>query len=382
MRIALYHNAWHICGGGELYLGTLAEEWSRHHEVVIPLTAQLDRARLRTLLGLGFERVTLLPLEEPLPNPRQPSTRAQRLRREWLLARLFRGFDVTVRVAQSVVPLPAGRRTLLHVQVPWVEGDRGLRGRLRRLWNRRVAGLYDRVLFNSRFTEGTVALGAGRGVVLYPPIAEPGGAPRAWHLRARRILSVGRFMAHGHCKRQVELVAAFRRLVDQGLTGWTLTLVGGVNPDPSSTDYLERVRRQAAGLPVELVTDLARSQLERLYDDSRIYWHATGLGIDEVRHPDRVEHFGITTVEAMIRGVIPVVIDMGGQREIVQHGETGYRWRTVDELVQATWRVIQSEEPVDDERGGGAEAMAQRAAQASERFRRSRFAATANQLLF
>jgi glycosyltransferase involved in cell wall biosynthesis len=48
------------------------------------------------------------------------------------------------------------------------------------------------------------------------------------------------------------------------------------------------------------------------------------------------EHFGMTTVEAMAAGCVPVVIDKAGQREIVRHGVDGYRWSTLDELESYT----------------------------------------------
>ena len=60
-----------------------------------------------------------------------------------------------------------------------------------------------------------------------------------------------------------------------------------------------------------------------LYGRASIFWHAAGLGEDPERHPDRYEHFGITTVEAMSAGAVPVVIDAAGQVEIVEHGANG-----------------------------------------------------------
>jgi len=38
-----------------------------------------------------------------------------------------------------------------------------------------------------------------------------------------------------------------------------------------------------------------------------------------------LEHFGITTVEAMAAGCVPLVYDSGGQAEIVSSGYNGYR---------------------------------------------------------
>ncbi len=49
-----------------------------------------------------------------------------------------------------------------------------------------------------------------------------------------------------------------------------------------------------------------------------------------------MEHFGISTVEAMAAGCVPVVINKGGQREVVQHGVNGFLWDTLKELKEYT----------------------------------------------
>src|SRR5690606_18610000 len=82
------------------------------------------------------------------------------------------------------------------------------------------------------------------------------------------------------------------------------------------------------------------SELRDLYARASIFWHAAGLGEDPERHPDRYEHFGITTVEAMSAGAVPVVIDAAGQVEIVDQGVNGYRFATLDGLVAHTERLI------------------------------------------
>jgi len=53
-----------------------------------------------------------------------------------------------------------------------------------------------------------------------------------------------------------------------------------------------------------------------------------------------VEHFGISTAEAMAAGCVPVVINKGGQPEIVEHGVNGFVWETLDELRNYTTRLI------------------------------------------
>lgn len=199
---------------------------------------------------------------------------------------------------------------------------------------------YDTVVANSHFTKHWVKeyWSADCGV-LHPPVAQFASAAKE-----PLIVSVGRFFPEemGHSKRQLEMVEAFRSLVaDPTLAHWRLVLAGGV--DESSTDYLAAVREAAAGLRIDVHANAPFSELESLYGRASIYWHAAGLGVDARRHPDRLEHFGITTAEAMSAGAVPVVVDLAGQREIVRHGVDGYRFRTVDDLASLTRHLITTE---------------------------------------
>jgi glycosyltransferase involved in cell wall biosynthesis len=45
-------------------------------------------------------------------------------------------------------------------------------------------------------------------------------------------------------------------------------------------------------------------------------------------------------VEAMAAGCVPVVINKGGQSEIVEHEVSGFVWETLDELQYYTARLI------------------------------------------
>ena len=173
---------------------------------------------------------------------------------------------------------------------------------------------YDLVVANSTYTQRWIDRWWGRpSVVLEPPV------------RLRRpatkdpiILSVGRFFApgRGHAKKQLELVETFRELVAAGVTGgWQLHLVGGCSP--LDTPYLDQVRAAAAGLDVVFHVDATGAELDDLYGRAALYWHATGLEEDVDADPVRAEHFGITTVEAMSAGAVPVVMAAGGQPDIV-----------------------------------------------------------------
>jgi glycosyltransferase involved in cell wall biosynthesis len=211
---------------------------------------------------------------------------------------------------------------------------------------------YERVLANSQYTRTWIRrLWGVDSDVLFPPI-------RTRDIKAgtktRRILIVGRFIApgSGHSKKQLELVQAFGQMVRGGaLDGWELHVVGGC--EPAHRPYLAQVERAAEGLPVAVHANAPRALVEDLLATSSIFWHATGLGEDEETAPWVFEHFGITTVEAMAAGCVPVVIDKAGQREIVRHGTDGYRWTTLAEL-EALTRTVAADEALRARLAAGA----------------------------
>nr|WP_249419966.1 glycosyltransferase family 4 protein [Rhabdothermincola salaria] len=196
---------------------------------------------------------------------------------------------------------------------------------------------YDRIVANSPFTQRWIERWWGRtSTVLEPPVRlrEPAAKDPI-------ILSVGRFFApgRGHAKKQREMVDAFARLVRTGLApGWELHLVGGC--DPHDHAYLDEVRAAAEGLAVTIHIDASGAELDALYRRASVYWHATGLGEDVDADPVRAEHFGITTVEAMSAGAVPVVMAAGGQPDIVRDGHDGFVFRDLDGLVAVTAQLV------------------------------------------
>lgn len=203
-----------------------------------------------------------------------------------------------------------------------------------------IVKTYDAIWAISMFTQRWITKYWGqRSSVLPPPIDVERFKPGR---KGNKILSVGRFFAGSHNKKHPVMIRAFREMVDEGLRGWELHLAGGTTPGAVHQEYLEQVRSLAAGYPIWIHTDVPFDQLVNLYAESAIYWHASGFGEDENREPIKFEHFGITTVEAMAAGCVPVVIGKGGQPEIVQHGYSGFLWHTIGELKRFTYQLIKN----------------------------------------
>ncbi len=201
---------------------------------------------------------------------------------------------------------------------------------------------YDAVLANSAYTREWIdTLWHREAAVLHPPIETTRFTPAP--VREKVIASVGRFFSPGlgHAKRQLEMVRWFGELHRAGkLDGWRFVVVGGC--ENSQLPYLAQVRAAAAGLPVEVHPNAPRPMVEQLLSRASIFWSATGYAEGDHR-PWAAEHFGMTTVEAMAGGCVPVVIDKAGQREIITPGVDGFRWSSPLELMRQTVQVAGDE---------------------------------------
>jgi glycosyltransferase involved in cell wall biosynthesis len=161
--------------------------------------------------------------------------------------------------------------------------------------------------------------------------------------KEKMILTVGRFAADSpdtNYKAHDALIQTFIGMTDLHAAGWRLHLAGSLAPDDAAGNaLLQRLQAMAKGFPVSFHVNAPLSELHDLHRRASIYWHAAGYGYDPDQYPMKQEHFGMTTVEAMSAGAAPIVIDSGGQRETVQDGVNGLRWRTLSELAERTRQV-------------------------------------------
>lgn len=205
---------------------------------------------------------------------------------------------------------------------------------------------YDVFMANSKYTQRWVKHRWNRDSrVLPPPFDTRAFLAPAPHDKDRVILSVGRFFAGNHNKKHVEMVKVFRRLCDRGLipAGWEYHIVGNVHRSTlADLEYYADVERLVRGYPIKLLPDLPFSDLLEEYGRAAIFWHAAGWGESDRRHPEKLEHFGLTTCEAMSSGCIPVVIGKAGQLEIVVDGKNGFLFRNRSELIDRTARLVRA----------------------------------------
>ena len=305
------------------------------------------------ITSIEFKTLPILRLPKAVPNA------VAELVRDALTVRYIKRTDPTLFVNikyKSVLP-GIGRHNWYFVHFPHRLAP-DVESQVRRAylvvvrWIRRLVlhpttssfvGTYDGFFANSNFTRAHVLDRWGvEAKTCYPP-CNSDMSHRAGDQRARVILSVGRFQAQGHNvphKNQHILVEAFSRMPDLIEDGWELHLVGALSKDAADREYFDHLSELARGLPVVLVANASNDQLESHMAKANLYWHAQGFGTDASKHPEAQEHFGISTVEAMSRGVVPLVYAQGGPLEIVTAVGSDLGWTSVSELVGQTHQLV------------------------------------------
>jgi len=198
-----------------------------------------------------------------------------------------------------------------------------------------------RIICNSKFTKQYVDKKTGKNsLVLYPPV---NSGSKDSIKKENIILTVGRYQSFkkgDSFKKQEFLIDVFKKMVDESLKNWKFVIV--VSFKEEDKEHIEEMKKRTTNYPIEIIENATWRTLEDLYKKTKIYWHASGFNEDLDKNPEKAEHFGITTVEAMSYGAVPVVINAGGQREIVDEG-SGFLWESEKELIKNTSFLIEDE---------------------------------------
>lgn len=318
-------------GGGEKYLLDTALVYAAKHKVFIALSADKVKVPLADIKKqyqkfLGRDLSSLEFITTPL------GVRGSRLQRLWWTA----GYDVLYYVTDGSAFWSLARRNIMHIQVP-------LTLLPKKGWEKRKFSHFQVINANSNFTKKVVEKywNIKVDLVCQPCVDVDEFQPQLAQ-KQKIILHVGRFFDNLHSKNQHVMVEMFAKLLEKEpalLRDWQLVLVGSVE----SESYLAQVKHLAKGLPVQIITNCKRERLVKLYEQASIYWHATGCLDDEAIHPEKMEHFGISTVEAMAAGCVPVVYARGGQKEILGHKLKMCGWQNESECLRITRKMIKEE---------------------------------------
>jgi len=243
------------------------------------------------------------------------------------------GYDLCFWLSDGSVPTLLARKNIVHFQRPFF----GVDGKS--LISRMKFFRINKVVVNSEFTKSFVDREYPvESTVLYPPVDVAIFRPGK---KENLILYVGRFSQLEQSKRQDVLLRAFKKFFDSGNKGWRLVLAGG--SEVGRTGFVDRLKENAKTYPIKIIENPRLSELKSLYASAKIFWSASGYGVDDKKEPNKVEHFGIAPVEAMSAGAVPILFDAGGHREIVEDGKNGFLWNTTEDLIKKTQKIVDGE---------------------------------------
>lgn len=339
MRVGIFDPYLDTLGGGEKYILTLAEYLSKSNTVFVFWNSQEILEQGAKRFGLNLKNVNIAPDIFSSSSTIKKITETSK-------------FDLIIYVSDGSIPLLFAKKNILLLQFPvnWIN----TKNILTKIKLKNIASIICYSEFVKKFLERTFQK---KVFVLAPSIDDP---LKFSNEKENIILNVGRFTQGMNRKKQEMMIGAFKKLK---VENWKLVLLGGVLPQDE--EFVKELKKNAKGFPVEIKENVTIETLHEYYAKARIYWHATGFGENLVNHPEMAEHFGITTAEAMSYGVVPVVINAGGQPELVTDGKDGFLWNTEEELLKKTRRLM--EEPALMEK------MSKEAAKKAKEFNKQEF---------
>lgn len=338
MKIGIFDPYLDTLGGGERYVLTIAACLAQDNEVFLfwDDNSILEKSAVRFNLGdLSRVKITknIFATKENIFQ-RRSSTKE---------------YDVIFFMSDGSIPLLFAPKNILIFQHPvnWV--------RKLSFKNKIKLRNIKKVIVYSQFTKSYIDKTFGiSSVVLYPSIENAD----AFGIEKENILlTVGRFTRGMNTKKQEVLIDTFKKIYDAGIHNWKFVIIGSYLP--GDAQYVADLQKETAGYPIKILANASHKELVSFYEKAKIYWHGAGFGENLEQNPERVEHFGISTVEAMTHGAVPVVINAGGQKEIVTDGKDGYLWGTLSQLKKNTIFLIKNPKKLDQLAKNGAETARQ-----------------------
>jgi len=324
MNVGIYSPYLDTVGGGERYMLTIAEILSKENNVDVFLDSHLQtldlepiKNKVTKLLDLKLEDVSFI---------KSPFGKGTKI---WERLNFLKKYDLFFYLTDGSIFYSSARTSILHIQSPIKVSNSGL-------WRKIKQGSWNLIIYNSKFTKDHCEkYWKIKGEVLYPPVnTEIFKSGK----KKKQILTVGRFFGYLKDKKHGLMINSFKKLIDlKKAEGWSFHLAGGAGG--GDMGYIKELEEFAKGYPIYIHPNLEFKKLVDLYSESSIYWHASGF---EETDPAKMEHFGITTVEAMASGCVPVVINKGGQTEIVDNDKNGLLWNSLKEMESQTLELIKN----------------------------------------
>jgi GT2 family glycosyltransferase/glycosyltransferase involved in cell wall biosynthesis/tetratricopeptide (TPR) repeat protein len=333
--VALVYTPFDICpGGGERYLLTTARALSQDYEVILCSKELFSKARvLHVLAALGIPEFEF----DICGGFGEISARRHEIAVSFVMGN---------EIVPPVPPIAAAN--LFHLQFPFPWRNVGA-------YNFELLSLYEAIIVNSEFTKKWASKRIGEVglrnpppiLMLHPPIRviKPSDSSLRQQRQGLHLITVGRFFTGGHSKRQDIFLDILDRARQLSTAQITATLVGSVHSEEMSRNYYTQVKLRAESMQgVEILVDGSEEELASALSSADIYVHCAGFDVMEQCNPEAMEHFGMSIVEALTAGCVPLVYGAGGPVEIIQRSGCGFCYQSVEQAARLVVSLLNRSE--------------------------------------
>lgn len=318
-RVALYSNAWDASGGGGIvYVLAIAKILSKNrYDVTVFFYDTLLLSELHNHYETSGLKIKIL-----------KRTATPLLVQIYFALKEWACFDIVIQQSLIAPRLTFVKKSFILCDFPV--------GKIASLSEKIRLNSWKNIIVNSEYTKGWVQNYWKReAAVFYPPIDRPSTFNQTRNLD---LVCVGRFNKGRRSKRQDVIIEVFKDLIAMGYSDVRLHLMGY----NQNNDYVNQLKELALNLPVFFHENCSTEKRIAILNQSAIYISACGYENNENTAPMLVEHYGISVVEAMSYGCIPLVVGKGGHKETVDHKINGFHWFTKEELKEELKNLLES----------------------------------------
>jgi alpha-1,2-mannosyltransferase len=304
LKVGIFHPPINMCGGAEGVAVSIIDSLKKAgYQIIVLTNAPIDREKIRAVFGKEIRTDE----EFVFPFELFPTTNSKNVYTDYVRALLLkRKCDVLIDTQSNGI-IPGANIAYIHhpifgrfsYKTHKVEKKFFF---LHQKLEKILGGSNKRLIFsNSKYTSKAIAKFIGvHPILLYPPISNVF------------------FENHGVCQNKEDVVLSVSRISpEKNLTSIPLIakmvdrrirflIVGIRQSEQEMNRILSMIEKNGVSDRVKVLTDVSRDQLIRIMKLSKVFLHVA-YG----------EHFGMSIVEAMASGCIPIVHDSGGPAEFV-----------------------------------------------------------------
>lgn len=338
MRVGVFCPTLDVYGGAEYVAVTIANALARsHYDVTLFVNNPIEQQKLQYFFGTQLDRSMKIIVKPTVIRPKYLLDFYQTIFRSYCFKlkcdlwidvysnRLFPWTDICYihfpfanrYDYNEKFPYLKSRRIIQVSALPYVLIEKNLVSEKGKL-----------ILANSKYTAQEIEHFLGkRAEVLYPPVSAASFCDLKNLIKNKRknlVVTVSRFAP----TKELEKIPYIASLTDSGIK---FAVLGRIYKKDTFLSLQKLTKELGLMNKIEFFPNISKSEIKEILKTAKCYLHTmTG------------EHFGISIVEAMASGCIPVVHNSGGPREFVPEG---LRYNTLKEAAEKIENEVYSWSP-------------------------------------